>query len=153
MNELIHWWSGVPDRNARARAGLGAGVLILATLGISACGGAEVDGSETSPIGESRAAADDNGEGGGGRTEAEKECDDEYGDCYIGCSVDYPEADDSRDSLNELYRDGCEDSCDAAHNLCTSFARKIKVIPTPVTPTTPTKSGPTAEPGGPTLAP
>ena len=52
---------------------------------------------------------------GRGRTDEQKKCDDKLGDCYIGCSVDYPE---SGDSLNPDRRQGCEDSCDASHRLC-----------------------------------
>lgn len=45
-------------------------------------------------------------------------CDDRFGECYIGCSVDYPESKDGPNNLNSLMRQGCEDSCDAAHKLC-----------------------------------
>ena len=55
--------------------------------------------------------------GGGG---TKRTCADTYGDCYIGCSVDYPE---SGDNLNAELRDGCFDSCDAGYNLCSSLAR------------------------------
>ena len=57
--------------------------------------------------------------GGGGRG-TKRTCADAYGDCYIGCSVDYPE---SGDSLNADLREGCFDSCDAGYNLCSSLAR------------------------------
>lgn len=59
--------------------------------------------------------------GGGGGTK--KTCADTYGDCYIGCSVDYPESGDSPNNLNADLRAGCLDSCDAGYNLCTSLAR------------------------------
>ena len=53
--------------------------------------------------------------GGGGLS---NKCDDDYGECYIDCSVKYPESKDSPGNLNSMYRDACFDSCDAAHNLC-----------------------------------
>ena len=52
--------------------------------------------------------------GGGGLS---NKCDDKWGDCYIDCSVKYP---DSPGNLNSDLREGCFDSCDAAHNLCGS---------------------------------
>ena len=59
--------------------------------------------------------------GGGGGTK--RTCADAYGDCYIGCSVDYPE---SGDNLNTDLRDGCFDSCDAGYDLCSSLARSSR---------------------------
>lgn len=53
--------------------------------------------------------------GGGGLS---NQCDDDYGDCYIDCSVRYPESKDSPNNLNSEFRQGCFDSCDAAHDLC-----------------------------------
>jgi hypothetical protein len=53
--------------------------------------------------------------GGGGLS---NKCDDDYGECYIDCSVKYPESKDSPGNLNSMYRDACFDSCDAAHDLC-----------------------------------
>lgn len=53
--------------------------------------------------------------GGGGLSNT---CDDKYGECYIDCSVRYPESKDPHNNLNELLRQGCFDSCDAAHDLC-----------------------------------
>ena len=59
--------------------------------------------------------------GGGGGTK--RTCADSYGDCYIGCSVDHPESGDSANNLNAELREGCFDSCDAGHDLCSSLAR------------------------------
>lgn len=59
--------------------------------------------------------------GGGGGTK--RTCADAYGDCYIGCSVDYPESGDSTNNLNAKLRDGCFGSCDAGFDLCSSFSR------------------------------
>jgi len=53
--------------------------------------------------------------GGGGLS---NKCDDNYGDCYIDCSLKYPESKDAPGNLNSMYRDACFDSCDAADNLC-----------------------------------
>lgn len=53
--------------------------------------------------------------GGGGLS---NQCDDDYGECYIDCSVSYPESKDSPNNLNSDFRQGCFDSCDAAHDLC-----------------------------------
>ena len=53
--------------------------------------------------------------GGGGLS---NQCDDDYGECYIDCSVKYPESKDSPNNLNSEFRQGCFDSCDAAHDLC-----------------------------------
>jgi len=58
--------------------------------------------------------------GGGG---TRRTCADAYGDCYIGCSVDYPESGDSTNNLNADRRDGCFDSCDGGYNLCSSLSR------------------------------
>lgn len=55
---------------------------------------------------------------GRGSSRRPNSCDDKLGECYIGCSVDYPESGDSSNNLNSLKRQGCEDSCDAAHRLC-----------------------------------
>jgi hypothetical protein len=49
--------------------------------------------------------------GGGGST---NDCVDSYQNCYVDCSVRYPEAGDSPNNLNALMRQGCFDSCDAA---------------------------------------
>lgn len=66
--------------------------------------------------------------GGGGLS---NKCDDKWGDCYIGCSVRYP---DSPNNLNSELREGCFDSCDAAHNLCGGglSVRRSNVLQTPV---------------------
>jgi hypothetical protein len=53
--------------------------------------------------------------GGGGST---KSCVETYQDCYVDCSVRYPESADSPNNLNALMRQGCFDSCDAAYSLC-----------------------------------
>ena len=54
--------------------------------------------------------------GGGGLVS--NDCVDRLQNCYIDCAVKYP---DSPGNLNSEMRQGCEDSCDAAYNLCTSF--------------------------------
>ena len=54
---------------------------------------------------------------GGGGVLGNK-CDDDYGECYIDCSVRYPESQDSPNNLNADLRQGCFDSCDASHDLC-----------------------------------
>ena len=61
--------------------------------------------------------------GGGGGGGTKRTCADAYGDCYIGCSVDYPESGDSPNNLNADLRGGCFDSCDAGYDLCSSLAR------------------------------
>ena len=53
--------------------------------------------------------------GGGGLG---NKCGDDYGECYIDCSVRYPESKDSPNNLNSDFRQACFDSCDAAHDLC-----------------------------------
>jgi hypothetical protein len=53
--------------------------------------------------------------GGGGST---NDCVDTYQNCYIDCSVKYPESNDSPYNLNSLMRDACFESCDAAYRLC-----------------------------------
>jgi hypothetical protein len=45
-------------------------------------------------------------------------CTDRYQDCYIDCSVRYPESNDSTSNFNAAYRQACYDSCDAAYRLC-----------------------------------
>ena len=71
--------------------------------------------------------------GGGGTT---KSCADAYGDCYIGCSVDHPESQDSPNNLNADLRDGCFESCDGGFRACSSaersrhFGRLIAFAPT-----------------------
>lgn len=52
--------------------------------------------------------------GGGGLS---NKCDDKWGDCYIDCSVRYP---DSPNNLNSEFREACFDSCDASHDRCGS---------------------------------
>ena len=59
--------------------------------------------------------------GGGGRTA--KSCADAYGDCYIGCSVDHPESQDSPNNLNADFRDACFESCDGGFEACRSAER------------------------------
>jgi hypothetical protein len=53
--------------------------------------------------------------GGGGST---NDCLDNYQNCYIDCSVRYPESNDSPNNLNSSMRDACFESCDAAYRLC-----------------------------------
>jgi hypothetical protein len=56
-----------------------------------------------------------NGPGGGGLQDG---CVGSLQDCYVDCAVRYP---DDPNSLNDLYRQACEDSCDAAYRLCRGF--------------------------------
>jgi hypothetical protein len=63
--------------------------------------------------------------GGGGGT---RTCADAYGDCYIGCSVDYPESADSSNNLNADFREGCFNSCDGGYNVCTSLSRSARFL-------------------------
>jgi hypothetical protein len=46
------------------------------------------------------------------------DCVETYQNCYIDCSVRYPESADSPNNLNSLMRQGCFDSCDAGYDLC-----------------------------------
>lgn len=46
------------------------------------------------------------------------DCIGDYQNCYVDCSVRYPESRDSPGNLNAQMRQGCFDSCDAAYNLC-----------------------------------
>ena len=55
-------------------------------------------------------------------------CEDRYQSCYIGCSVDYPESNDSANNLNAMMRQGCEDSCDASYNLCKTTVARAPII-------------------------
>ena len=50
------------------------------------------------------------GEGG-----SSSDCVSRYQDCYVDCSVRYP---DDPNSLNAQLRQGCFDACDAAYRLC-----------------------------------
>jgi hypothetical protein len=59
--------------------------------------------------------------GGGGGTN--KSCADSYGDCYIGCSVDHPESQDSTNNQNADFRDACFESCDGGFRACRSAER------------------------------
>jgi hypothetical protein len=63
------------------------------------------------------------GGGGTGTT-----CEDQYQDCYIGCSAQYPESNDSVNNLNAMMRQGCYDSCDAAYSLCTTTASRSPIV-------------------------
>src|SRR5262245_45670736 len=56
--------------------------------------------------------------GGGSAGETADDCVDTYQNCYINCSVSYPESADSQDNLNAMMRAGCFDSCDATYDLC-----------------------------------
>jgi hypothetical protein len=38
--------------------------------------------------------------------------------CIIKCHDKYPSSNDSSGNLNELYRNGCVDSCSSAYSLC-----------------------------------
>jgi hypothetical protein len=59
--------------------------------------------------------------GGGGSS---GDCVDRYQNCYVDCSVRYPESDDPN-SLNGQLRQGCFDACDAAYRLCSpTFASR-----------------------------
>ena len=54
--------------------------------------------------------------GGGG---VQNSCVDQYQNCYVDCSVRYP---DSPNNLNSELREGCFDSCDASYRLCSPSA-------------------------------
>src|SRR5215831_5799684 len=45
-------------------------------------------------------------------------CTEDYQNCYVDCSVRYPESQDSSNNLNAMYRQACLDSCDASYRLC-----------------------------------
>lgn len=62
------------------------------------------------------------GRGGGGTT---NDCVDTYQNCYIDCSVKYPESADSPNNLNSMMREDCFDSCDAAYDLCSGAAARV----------------------------
>ena len=51
--------------------------------------------------------------GGGGAVGTS--CVETYQNCYVNCSVKYPE---SPNNLNSEYRQACFDSCDASYRLC-----------------------------------
>jgi len=57
--------------------------------------------------------------GGGGPST--KSCTDKYQDCYVDCSVKYPESGDSTGNLNALKRQACLDTCDANFRTCGTF--------------------------------
>jgi len=50
-----------------------------------------------------------------------KTCTDKYQDCYVDCSVKYPESGDSTGNLNALKRQACLDTCDANFRTCGTF--------------------------------
>ena len=50
--------------------------------------------------------------GGGG---VQNSCVDTWQNCYVNCSVKYPESDNN---LNSEFQQACMDSCDASFNLC-----------------------------------
>jgi hypothetical protein len=50
---------------------------------------------------------------GGGGGLISNHCVDRLQDCYIDCSINYPD--------DPLMQQGCLDSCDAAYNLCRIF--------------------------------
>jgi hypothetical protein len=67
------------------------------------------------PEGRSRSAIGPQLRAGGGSAD---DCVDTYQNCYVDCSVRYPESADSQNNLNAMMREGCLDSCDAAYDLC-----------------------------------
>jgi hypothetical protein len=67
------------------------------------------------------------GGGGGGGQKGSKpkpkpkpDCVDRYQNCYIDCSVKYPEFKDTEKNLNSRLRVGCFDSCDAGYSFCST---------------------------------
>ena len=58
---------------------------------------------------------------GGDGSSGKQSCVDKYQGCYLDCAGKYPGV--SRE--NEVKRGWCEDSCDAAYNLCKSFAASV----------------------------
>src|SRR5260221_13896229 len=89
-------------------------ILLTFLLVLSGCAAAPVD----EPSASSEDALDN---GSGGTTT--KSCSDKYGDCYIGCSVKYPESGDSNGHFNAQYRQGGFHSRDPSHDLCSGAAR------------------------------
>ncbi len=61
----------------------------------------------------------------GGTGGSGSDCVSQYQNCYVGCSVQYPESQDSPSNLNALMRQGCYDSCDASYDLCRIFGRGL----------------------------
>jgi hypothetical protein len=92
----------VPRRTALAAALSMAGLLLVV--------GCDGMGEEGEPVDAEASALRNTG-----RTPEQQKCDGKLQSCYIDCSVKYP---DSGGGLNEDLREGCFDSCDAAHRLC-----------------------------------
>ncbi len=90
-----------------------ASASALAAL-LTGCSGAPDDAPTEEPVESTQQSLKKGGGGGtGGGTGTGTSCLDRYQSCYIGCGVDHPDGD--------LLREGCEDSCDAAYRLCTSY--------------------------------
>jgi hypothetical protein len=107
-----------------AIAGFASRSVFLALGCLAVVAGCAIDPASEDAAQSSEALANN---GGGPGT---RKCEDKYGDCYIGCAVKYPEPNDGANNLNALMRQGCEDSCDAAYDLCKSFARRRPPVQT-----------------------
>lgn len=92
------------------RVALGRRVRALPIVGLLLAAGCDDGAQLDEPVTGSVAALRNNG-----RTPEQKKCDEKWQNCYVDCSVRYP---DSNDPLDEDRRQGCFDSCDASHNLC-----------------------------------
>ncbi len=109
------------NRTTRGRSRWTALAATLVALGLAACSGAgaEVDEEfEAMELGEHEAALMNDGSG-----PTENKCTTAWQDCYLECTVTrYPESKDSPSNLNGMLREGCLDSCDAAHRTCSDVA-------------------------------
>jgi hypothetical protein len=100
--------SSPSSRTRRARAILAAAAPLAGLLLIVGCDGMVDEGE---PVERQDSALRNSG-----RTPDQQKCDEKLQSCYVDCSVRYPE---SAGGLNDDLREGCFDSCDASHNLCT----------------------------------
>jgi len=104
------------------RSSIGAALLALMGLGLAACSGAggefDEDYDANMELGELEAALQNDGSG-----PVEDKCTTAWQGCYLDCTVTrYPESKDSPSNFNEMMREGCLDSCDAANRTCTGLA-------------------------------
>jgi hypothetical protein len=114
IENTINRASNPSSRRLRTtRTTLSASFSVAALLLIAGCDGMV---EESEPV-EGQSAALRNT----GRTPEQQKCDEKLQSCYVDCSVKYPE---SGGGLNDDLREGCFDSCDASHNLC-SPARTV----------------------------
>ena len=97
----------IENRNMSALNRLPIVVPVLGLLLVVGCDGMVEEGE---PVDAQASALRNNG-----RTPDQQKCDEKLQSCYIDCSVRYP---DSSGGFNDQLREGCFDSCDAAHRLC-----------------------------------